>query len=97
MHRRKFLKMSSAGVFVATMPQLPDLTRYAKYRTALIGTGWWGMNILREAIAAGQSKIAAICDVDEQYLQAAATEINKLNGDRPKSYRVYRLPWLYPA
>ncbi|MBC6489769.1 Gfo/Idh/MocA family protein [Flavihumibacter stibioxidans] len=90
MHRRKFLKMSSAGVFVATLPQLPDLTRYAKYRTALIGTGWWGMNILREAIAAGQSKIAAICDVDEQYLQAAAAEINKLNGDRPKSYSDYR-------
>lgn len=100
MHRRKFLKMSSAGVFVAILPKLPDLTRYAKYRTALIGTGWWVMNILRAAIAPGQSNIAAICDVDEQYLQAAAAEINKLNGDQDAVrflQREYRPPWLYPA
>lgn len=90
MHRRNFLKLSSAGVLVSAMPELPILTRYAKYRTALVGTGWWGMNILREAIAAGQSQVVALCDVDQRFLGPAAEEVNKLSGDRPKKYTDYR-------
>jgi predicted dehydrogenase len=90
MHRRKFLKMSSSGLLVATMPIVPQLTKYAKYRTALIGTGWWGMNILREAIAAGQSQIVALCDVDERALTPAVTEVNQLTSNRPKTYKDYR-------
>ena len=47
--RRDFLKASvAAGLFPALVgAQAKD----KKYRTALIGTGWWGMNILREAMA----------------------------------------------
>lgn len=90
MHRRKFLKMSSAGLFVSVIPQMPHFAQLSKYRTALVGTGWWGMNILREAIIAGQSKIVALCDVDDRFLLPAAAEVNRLNGDRPKTYKDYR-------
>lgn len=61
-----------------------------KYRTALIGTGWWGMNILREAMAAGQSQVIALCDVDENQITPAATEVTRLSGDQPKLYKDYR-------
>lgn len=90
MQRRKFLKLSSAGMLVPVLPGFINLTQYARYKTALIGCGWWGMNILREAIAAGSSKVVAICDVDQRYVKAASAEINKLNGDQPKEYKDYR-------
>lgn len=90
MQRRKFLKLSSAGILVPVLPDFIQLTKYARYKTALVGCGWWGMNILREAIAAGSSKVVAICDVDQRYLKTAAAEIEKLNGDQPKAYRDYR-------
>lgn len=86
--RRDFLKASvAAGLFPAIVgAQGKD----KKHRTALIGTGWWGMNILREAMAAGQSQIVALCDVDENQINLAAAEVNKLAGDKPKLYRDYR-------
>src|SRR5262249_46933197 len=61
-----------------------------KYRTALIGTGWWGMNLLREALAAGQSKVVALCDVDAKALEVSAEEVNGLTGDKPKTYPDFR-------
>src|SRR5262249_30150148 len=48
------------------------------------------MNILRTAIQAGQSRIVAMCDVDENQLNPAAAEVEKLSGDQPKRYKDYR-------
>ena len=31
-------------------------------RTALIGSGWWGKNILKEAMASGRCTVAALAD-----------------------------------
>ena len=61
-----------------------------RYRTAIIGAGWWGNNILRCAMEAGQSKIVGISDVDERALVSTASEVAKLTGDQPKHYRDYR-------
>jgi len=61
-----------------------------KWRTALIGCGWWGKNILKEAIAAGRSKIVGLCDVDETVLEVAADQTGELSGDQPKLYKDYR-------
>ncbi len=61
-----------------------------KYRTALIGSGWWGMNILRCAMEAGESKVVALCDVDQNQLDAAMGEVNKLSSDQPKRYKDFR-------
>jgi len=60
------------------------------FNTALIGSGWWGMNILRAALAEGRSRAVALCDVDEAQLSPALDEIEKLSGARPKGYRDYR-------
>jgi predicted dehydrogenase len=61
-----------------------------KYRTALVGSGWWGMNILRTALEAGESQVVALCDVDENQINPAHEEIAKLSGDKPNKYKDYR-------
>ncbi|MFN7945510.1 MAG: Gfo/Idh/MocA family oxidoreductase [Blastocatellia bacterium] len=92
MNRRNFIKTTAVSSLAAGLDYgVPILNAQpTKYRTALIGTGWWGMNILREAMAAGQSKVVAMCDVDENQLNPAVAEVQKLSGDQPKLYRDYR-------
>jgi predicted dehydrogenase len=82
--RRDFLAAGAAAPFIlgARFPR--------KYRTALIGSGWWGKNILKEAIEAGQSKIVALCDVDANAAEVAADQVKDLNGDAPKVYGDFR-------
>src|SRR5262245_30610582 len=65
--RRDFLKASAAATLFPA-PFIRAQSKDKKFRTALIGSGWWGMNILREAAAAGESTVVAMCDVDENQL-----------------------------
>ena len=92
MKRRDFIKYSSsASLYYSSLPLLPALSSKAnRYKTALIGTGWWGMNILREAIRAGESQVVAMCDVDENQLNNALKEVATLCSDSPKRYRDFR-------
>ena len=48
------------------------------------------MNILRTALAAGESTAVALCDVDRNQLMPAADEIEQLTGTRPAVYDDYR-------
>jgi predicted dehydrogenase len=61
-----------------------------RYRTALIGSGWWGTNILREALRAEQSQLVALCDVDPAQVAKCQQEIGSLTSDTPKIYKDYR-------
>lgn len=84
--RRNFLQASLAGSSFSILGAQPG----KKYRTALIGTGWWGTNIVRCAMESGECKIAALCDVDQNQLKLALAEVNRLSGDQPKQYADYR-------
>ncbi|MFN0122057.1 MAG: Gfo/Idh/MocA family protein [Blastocatellia bacterium] len=90
--RRNFIQTTAAGSLAAGldlgMPVFGAQT--GKRRTAVIGTGWWGMNITREAMASGACQMIAACDVDENQLNPAVAEIEKLSGDKPKLYRDFR-------
>ncbi|WP_372721494.1 Gfo/Idh/MocA family protein [Novipirellula sp.] len=88
--RRAFIASTVAASTLAAAPKIHAASKDKKYRTALIGSGWWGMNILREAIAAGQTKVVALCDVDQDKLELAAEEINDLSGEEPKLYADFR-------
>ncbi|GAA4458717.1 Gfo/Idh/MocA family oxidoreductase [Nibrella saemangeumensis] len=95
MNRSEFLKASAvAGAALITDPLAarPFLTRMpaTKYRTALVGSGWWGTNIVRAALQAGESKLVALCDVDQRQLVKAGEEVGKLTSDKPKLYKDYR-------
>ena len=65
-------------------------TNKEPYRIVLIGSGWWGMNILREAVRSGKVKLVGLCDVDQSQLKKATDEIKEWNGDTPKWYTDYR-------
>ena len=90
MKRRTFLQRATlAATALATGPFIRG-TEPAKLRTALIGSGWWGKNILKEAMASGRCKVVALADVDANVLEVAGDQVNDLSGDSPKLYRDYR-------
>src|SRR5688572_18985914 len=86
MKRRAFLKSTAAGFFLAQAPYILG-QEPAKFKTALIGSGWWGKNILREAAASKRCKIVALCDVDGNGLEISADQVKDFSGDTPKQYK----------
>ena len=90
MRRRKFLQTIGAGTAAFASPFILGSSETKKFRTALIGCGWWGKNILREAVASGRCKVVAMADVDANALEVAVDQVTDLAGATPKSYRDYR-------
>jgi predicted dehydrogenase len=90
MNRRQFLHTSAAGLTLAAAPFVRAQSPARKFRTAIIGAGWWGKNILKEAMASGRVKVVAMCDVDGNNLEVAADQVNDLSGDQPKTYKDFR-------
>jgi predicted dehydrogenase len=87
--RRSFLTSATAASF--SLSALPVIgAEGKKFRTALIGSGWWGMNILREAMASGRIKVVALCDVDENVLANSIEDVKSDSGDEAKGYKDYR-------
>ena len=88
MKRRTFVAQSSlAYAALSAHPLLTSTFQNKPFRLALIGSGWWGMNILREAIRDGNSNLVGICDVDKAQIKTATAEIDTWDN---KSYRVYK-------
>ncbi len=89
--RRRFLHtgaLSAAALSAGPFIRAAEPGRL--YKTALIGTGWWGKNILREALASGRCKEVSLCDVDASTLEVAADQVSDLTGSQPKTYKDYR-------
>ncbi|MDO8539286.1 MAG: Gfo/Idh/MocA family oxidoreductase [Opitutaceae bacterium] len=92
MNRRHFLQSTAAASTLAAFPfvRAAEKSGGRKYRTALIGCGWWGNNILREAMASGQCEIVGVCDVDARQFESTLANVQKGTGETPKMYRDYR-------
>ena len=88
MKRRAFVK--NTGLTISALPLLPALSRRNAYSLALIGCGWWGMNILREALRHGNVKLVGLCDVDAKGMEKVRQESKKLNNDSPRLFKDYR-------
>src|SRR5947199_9991481 len=89
--RRRFLSATAAATSCLAAPfvlRAADAGR--KYRTALIGCGWWGKNILKEAMASGRCKVTSLCDVDATTLEVAADLVKALSGDEAKRFKDLR-------
>src|SRR5687767_2938715 len=92
MNRRTFLHTTAAaGTLAAFSIKSSGAEKSGrKYRTAIIGCGWWGGNILGEAVASGQCEVVALCDVDERQIATTAEKVGKISRDTPRPYRHYR-------
>lgn len=89
--RRSFIQSTLAtGLLLGGAPSIHAASKAKKYRIALIGSGWWGMNILKEAMAAGSCQVVALADVDSDVLELAAEKVKKISGDDPKTYQDVR-------
>ncbi len=89
--RRQFLQTTAtASLACSAAPFVRAAEPGRKLRTALIGCGWWGKNILKEGMASGRAKVVALADVDGHALEVAAEQVTDLSGDQPKTYRDYR-------
>src|SRR5688572_25977841 len=90
MNRRRFLERIAAGSMALQAPFSFAQSSGRKQRTALIGSGWWGKNILREAMASGRCRIVALCDADSTTLEVASEQVTDRSGDKQKPYSDYR-------
>jgi predicted dehydrogenase len=88
--RRDFLTAAAATGLAFAAPVVLGAEKNKKYKTALVGSGWWGMNILREAIKAGESDVVALCDVDRRMLENAVADVEKMTNSAPKRYGDFR-------
>ena len=86
MKRRSFLRYA----LLAGIAPYARAAQPTKLRTALIGSGWWGKNILKEALASGRCTPVALADVDANALEVAGEQVNDLSGLKPKLYKDYR-------
>lgn len=93
MNRRSFLHTSAAATTLAAFPfslRAQPKSGGPRFRTALIGCGWWGNNILLEAMASGACEIVALCDVDARQYEATLKNVATGTGDAPKLFKDYR-------
>jgi predicted dehydrogenase len=88
--RRTFLSSAAATVALATLSsRAAQSPPESKIPLGLIGCGWWGLVNAKAALKTGGAEIIAVCDVDSEHLAAAVDEIAKLQGSRPKAYKLY--------
>ncbi len=90
--RRRFTQGSMAALLAAqSAPFIARGQEGRKFRTVLIGSGWWGMNIVNYgALVSGDCEVTALCDVDERMLEKAVESLEKRGVARPKLYKDYR-------
>jgi len=92
LNRRNFLKTASvtlgAAGFVA--PAVLGAEKNKTYRTALVGSGWWGMNILGAALDTKTVQPVALVDVDRRYLDPAVKKIGEQTSQTVKAFGDYR-------
>ena len=83
-NRRSFLKATAAAAATARFPILGANNRI---RTAVIGLGGRGrdhVQFLSEL--PGETRITAICDVNQEARERAVAQVEKLTGAKPKEY-----------
>ena len=87
MHRRTF---TASAIATLAVPHIRAQSADRVYRTALIGSGWWGMNLLTEGLATKRVKCIALADPDQRARESSADEVESLAGNKPAVYNDYR-------
>ncbi len=86
-------RMTSRRVFLGGLAGAPMVYGSAaarKLKLGLIGAGWYGLVDLNAAYEVGDVECAAVCDIDAEHLEAAALEVEKKQGSRPRLFKDYR-------
>jgi predicted dehydrogenase len=90
-NRRTFLGVAaSAGTLALSRAVHSEQPANAKtLKIGVIGVGWYGMVDAKAALKVGGAEVTAICDVDSDHLEKSAAELEKLQGKRPQTFKLY--------
>ena len=58
-------------------------------KMGIIGVGGYGMANARAALQVGGVQVTAVCDVDTAHLERSVAELDKLQGHKPHSFKLY--------
>jgi len=89
-NRRKFLGTAAAAAGAAVLSSKARGDEEKKLNLGLIGAGWYGNVDAHAALKAGGAEIAAVCDVDSAHLKKSADELEKAQGKRPQTFKLYQ-------
>ena len=93
-NRRRFMKGASALTLLSTFGAygMDLIYRTEPWKVGLIGTGWYGTMDLWRLIQVAPVEVRALCDVDRQLLEAAATELARRQpaAKPPRLFKDYR-------
>ncbi len=86
--RRGFV--GAAAVGASTLTSLTTLAQSgAPLNVGVIGCGWFGNVLIKNAHEAGGVKVTAICDVDTEQLNKTSENVERMFGAQPKSFKHY--------
>ncbi len=88
-NRRLFLGAAAAGSLALARGVHAAPAADRPIRMGLVGAGWYGMVDAKAALKVGGVELVAVCDVDSEHLKKAADELEKLQGKRPKEFKLY--------
>lgn len=89
--RRTFLQGTAFATAAVNMMPARSFAAPAgeKLKLGLIGCGWYGMVDVEAAFKVGGVEVIALCDVDSAHLEESAAKVEKLQGQRPKTFQQY--------
>jgi predicted dehydrogenase len=95
--RREFIgttgtAMAGLGLGLSLSPRAFAQSKGANEKIVfgLIGCGGMGRANMNKFISIGGSEIAAVCDVDEKHMDAAANDVTKAGRPAPKKFKDFR-------
>src|SRR5438067_3344114 len=91
MHRRDFLKSSTAALAFSSFPFAEQFADTHK-RVGLIGAGWYGKADLLRLVQVAPVEVVSLCDVDKKMLAEAAELVasRQVSKKTPRTYTDYR-------
>jgi predicted dehydrogenase len=90
-NRRSFIQQSALATAAWSIMPSRSFSAEAgdKLKLGVIGCGWWGMVDVEAAFKVGGVEILALCDVDTTNLEKSAAKVESLQGQRPKTFKMY--------
>src|SRR6266404_3171056 len=90
--RRKFLKLSVAGLALSALGPYAEEFSDSKKRVGVIGCGWYGKCDLFRLIQVAPVQVVSLCDVDKKMLADAADMVatRQVSKKKPRTYADYR-------
>ena len=94
LNRRQFLGTAAVGALALSQlrshaADAPPAAAPRKIKLGLIGCGWYGLVDVNAAFKAGGVEVVALCDVDSAMLKQGADAVEKLQGSRPPTFKLY--------